>query len=293
MNQIEQSIMKQAAFIFCMLLVILGTILAPAYGMRKSGGRTSVYLVGVGPGDPDLMTMRALGVIKKADVIVCYRKVSERFAEYFSGKEVIEGSHQLFRFYGKKRSEIKKEDIGQYDEITPRRNDLITRMRKELKKGKTIAVLDYGDPMLYGPWVWILEEFSDVRPEVIPGISAFNAANAALKKSPTLAEKTKSVILSSNDWPGKTDTIERVSTHGSSMVLFTMKADFDFFIKELSKKYEMGTPVAVVMYAGYKGKERVITGTLENIRRKISKTELPFEYLIYIGDFITYREKNK
>jgi precorrin-4/cobalt-precorrin-4 C11-methyltransferase len=47
------------------------------------------------------------------------------------------------------------------------------------------------------------------------------------------------------------------------------------------------------MYAGYKGKERVITGILKDIGRKISKTELPFEYLIYIGDFITYREKKK
>ncbi len=293
MNQIGQGVMKQAAFFSCMILVVWGIILAPAHGMRKSAGRAAVYLVGVGPGDPDLMTLRALGVIKKADVIVCYRKVSERFAEYLSGKEVIEGSHQLFRFYGKKRSSIRKEDIGQYDEITPRRNALITRMRKELKKGKTIAVLDYGDPMLYGPWVWILEEFSDVRPEVIPGISAFNAASAALKKSPTLAERTKSVILSSNDWPGKTDTIERVSTHGSSMVLFTMKAEFDFFINELTKKYDSRTPVAVVMYAGYKGKERVIAGNLGNIRKKISKPELPFEYLICVGDFITYREKKK
>ena len=47
--------------------------------------------------------------------------------------------------------------------------------------GKTVAIVADGDPTIYSPWGWIPEHFTDLKPNVIPGISSFNAANAALK----------------------------------------------------------------------------------------------------------------
>ena len=153
---------------------------------------------------------------------------------------------------------------------------------------KTVAILDNGDPLIYGPWEWCLEEFADLHPVVVPGVSAFNAGNAALKKGVTTSDRTKSVILTATDWPGKTDTIEKLSVHGSTMVLFTMRAEFKDFIGKLSVKYPPETPVAVVKHAGYHDQEQVIRGTLGTIVNDVGEDRLPFEYLIYVGDFLTH-----
>ncbi len=172
--------------------------------------------------------------------------------------------------------------------------DVSTTATKALlmdEQGKVVAILDSGDPLIYGPWAWCLEEFEDLNPVVVPGVSCFNAANAALRRGVTNAPKTKSVILTANDWPGKTDTVENLSVHQATMVIFTMRAEFDYFIEKLKTHYPPETPVAVVEYAGYQDKETVIQGTLGTIRQKLDPKSLPFEYLIYVGDFLTYRQK--
>jgi precorrin-4 methylase len=51
--------------------------------------------------------------------------------------------------------------------------------------------------------------------------------------------------------------------------------------------------VAIVMNAGYKDKEKVVTGTLGDITDRMKDVKRPFEYMIYIGDFITYRHKSE
>jgi precorrin-4 methylase len=252
---------------------------------------TKLFLVGVGPGDPDLASLRAVNVIKSADIIVCFSRLKKKFGDMIGGTETIEPPHGFWRNYGKKCSAFKGERENKCQKNITLRNTFITQVRENIKKGKVVAILTSGDPLIYGPWAWVLEEFEDINPTVVPGISCFNAGHAAMKKSPTSAPKTKSVILASNDWKGKTDTISKMAAHRASMVLFTMKAEFDFFISQLKKEYPLKTPVAVVMHAGYKKKEKVITGTLGTIKERVK--ERPFEYLIYVGDFITYKRKKK
>jgi precorrin-4 methylase len=75
------------------------------------------------------------------------------------------------------------------------------------------------------------------------------------------------------------------------MVLFTMRAEFKDFIKKLLVNYPPETPVAVVKHAGYADQEGVIRGTLGTIADQIQQDDLPFEYLIYVGDFLKHRHK--
>ena len=82
-----------------------------------------------------------------------------------------------------------------------------------------------------------------------------------------------------------------MSGHHPTMVIFTMGSKFKDIIKRLKEVYPLMTPVAIVVYAGYKEKEKVIRGTLENIEGKIGNEKLPFEHLIYVGDFLAYRRK--
>lgn len=254
---------------------------------------SSLYLVGVGPGDPDLVTLRAIEAIKKADLIFCTDGLEAKLAEYLDGKQVIKGYWRLFEYYGQDISQLEGEQRVRAEKIAEKRNEFIDMVRTNVANKKTVVILDSGDPLVYGPWAWCLEEFEDLKPVVVPGVSSFNAANAALRRGVTNASKTKSVILTANDWPGKTDAIERLSVHQATMVIFTMRAEFDYFIKQLRTHYPPETPVAVVKYAGYADREEVVQASLGDIYERLDPKTLPFEYLIYVGDFLTYRQKSQ
>lgn len=249
------------------------------------------YLVGVGPGDPDLITLRAIKAIERADVLFAFASFREKLAPYLKGKEVHYGFWRLFPYYGKDPAELEGEERRRCEEIALKRDEFIGIIRKAVEQGKTVAILDSGDPLIYGPYAWCLEEFGDLGPIVVPGLSCFNAANAALRRGITTSKNTKSVILTAADWPGKTDTIEKISVHGSTMVVFTMRTEFREFIEKLSINYPPQTPVAIVKHAGYAEKEEVIEATLGTVLERIAPSELPFEYLIYVGEFLTHRDK--
>lgn len=273
------------------LLVVFASLALPGNVLADAKEAPKFYLAGVGPGDPDLITLRAVNVIEKADLLFCSERRAKTFADYLKGKEVVYGYWRLFPYYGHDPSEYEGQERRKCEEITRKRNEFIARVRQAIGQGKTVAVLDGGDPLIYGPCAWCLEEFEDLKPVVVPGVSCFNAANAALRRGITTSENTKSVILTAADWPGKTDTIDKLSVHHSTMVLFTMKTDFQEFIDKLSVNYPPETPVAIVKYAGYPDKEEVIEGTLGTITAQIAGQRLPFEYMIYVGDFLTYRYK--
>lgn len=261
----------------------------PASPAVAADRTTKLYLVGVGVGDADMATLRAIHVMKKADLIFCSPGTSEKFAEYLQGKEIVGGHWRLFPFYGKDPASLPEEQRKEAESLAEKRAEFIAKVRKAVGDGKTVAILDNGDPLIYGPWEWCLEEFADLQPVVVPGVSSFNAGNAALGKGVTTSDRTKAVILSSTDWPGKTDTIEELAVHRSTMVLFTMRAEFPELVKKLRTHYPPETPVAVVKQAGYAGKEEVIRGKLGTIVDQVGQDRLPFEYLIYVGDFLDHR----
>ena len=289
-------IMPRARFapwfvVWAVLLIGCSDLAMPAAPTDTAPSKARLYLVGVGPGDADLITLRAIEAIRQAQVVFCTDGIEKKFASYVQGKEVVTGYWRLFEYYGKDPAQLQGPEREACQRIAARRDEFISKVRRAIGEGKTVAILDHGDPLLYGPWAWCLEEFEDLHPVVVPGLSCFNAANAALARGITNSQQTKSVILTANDWPGKTDTIEKLSVHGSTMVLFTMRAEFSYFIEQLARHYPPQTPVAVVKYAGYRDKEEVIRGKLGTIVEQIGPERLPFEYLLYVGDFLEYRHK--
>lgn len=279
--------------IMTILATLVFVITARAHATDRVSPATAntgtYHLVGVGPGDPDLMTIRAVETIRRADVIFCNPRHAENLKTVLDGKNVHLNHWGRMPFYGLTLEQVAPEDREEFVRITKLRDAFIERVREYAAHGKMIVVLDGGDPMIYGPYTWTLEEFADLDPEVVPGLSAFNAANAALKKSVTNSPISKSVTLTATDKFGRTDSIEMLSRQRNSMVLFTMRDRFESFITALLTNYPRDTPLAVVRHAGQRARESVVVTTLDKAFEAIEADDLRSEYLIYVGEFLAFR----
>ena len=260
--------------------------------------KEELYLVGMGPGDADLATFRAMDIVQEANLIICSKSLKERFSSVLNSKEVVSPPDGVWIWhgYGKKGSDFQGKELEKFRASEKAREQIIIKVRQAINEEKTVAILDHADPLIYGPWSWILEEFEDISPTVVPGLSSFNAANAALKKGVTSGRLTKSVILTMPDLPemSKKDTIEKLARHQATMVIFmptVRNTKLKDLVAKLTTHYSPQTPIALVACAGYQEKERVIRGTLENIVNKLGDQSLPFEHLIYVGDFLTHEMK--
>jgi precorrin-4/cobalt-precorrin-4 C11-methyltransferase len=283
-------------YFFALLIFVAVTVsLCPGRNAdAKEAPGARLYLVSVGSGDPDNITLRAVNVIKESALVFCDKRICERFPALLAGKDIHDPGFGIFGIYGKTPEEAKKNKRFNYDEKLREFKEINSIIRKAVREGKTVSVLDSGDPTIYGPNMWYMEAFEDLNPEIVPGISSFNAANAALRKGVTSGKKTHSVILTASfgreEYKGS-DSIENLSANRASMVFFTMFLDLGEVMKKLRTHYPAETPIAIVLYAGYREKEKVIHGTLATILEKTGGEKLPFEHLIYVGDFLTNRYK--
>ena len=288
MNRIVNHCWKKVFFgrkIWAIFLLGFSLALIPMQG--KAAG---LYLVGLGPGDPDLATVRAIRLIQDADVIYTFGgDIRERFAAYLEDKEVRELSFNIFTRHSimkaKGKSIRPKADLS--SGADKERRLLYNEIRQAVKEGKQVVFIDNGDPLIYGPWVAMLEELKDINPEVVPGVSSFNAGLAAIKRDGTWAPNTHSVILTT-DRPQSQDSLEALAAHKCSMVIFTHRTEFEEIIRKLKTQYAPTTPIAVVFYAGFKEKQSIVNGNLETIESKINQETLPLEHIIFVGDFLTY-----
>lgn len=256
-------------------LLLAGLFLAGPACAAQTG---RLYLVGLGAGDRDNMTLRAQKVIAEADVVFAMGRVLKDYADMLEGKELHEAGHGLFADFGRR-----------HKDNTEMEAQARTVIRGAVAAGKTVAILDNGDPMVYGPHTGYLTEFADLKPQVVPGLSSFNAANAALQRGVASGKVSRSVLLTAasaarEGYTGK-DTLAELGRTQSTMVFFTMGLDLPEVVEQLKQSYPGDTPMAIVSYAGFKDRETVLLATLDTILER-SGGKLPFEHLIYVGDFL-------
>jgi len=292
-----ERVFKRAMNRTCVLTLLAFFLTAGWSAYVQAGENGRLYVVSVGSGDSDNITLRAMNVIKDSQVIFCSTKMRDQFAILLQGKEIHDPGFGIFGVYGKTPEEGKKSKRFNYEEKMKEFEAINTIIRDAVKVGKNVYVLDSGDPTIYGPNVWYMEAFEDLNPEIVPGISCFNTANAALKKGVTSGIQAHSVILTASfgqeEYTGP-DSIEKLSENRATMVFFTMFLDMEEVVKKLKTHYPPETPVAIVLFAGYRDREEIIQGTLDTIVEQTKGRKLPHEHLIYVGDFLAkrYKEKN-
>lgn len=226
-----------------------------------------VYFIGAGPGDPELLTIKAAKVIKKADIIV------------YTGSLV---NKDILKFA--------KKDALFYDSAGMTLEDVLEIFAKAKSTDKIVARIHSGDPSVYGAiqeqMDWCKKQRIDY--EVIPGVSSFQAAAASLKQELTLPDVSQTVILTRisgrTKVPAKED-LQELAKIRATMVIFLSIQEIDRVVKELMQGYGLDTPVVVIEKVSYPD-ERKIIGTLQDIGKKVKDAGIKRQALIIIGDVL-------
>ncbi|MBC2582903.1 precorrin-4 C(11)-methyltransferase [Clostridium sp. DJ247] len=226
-----------------------------------------VHFIGAGPGDPDLITVKGRRILSEADVVI------------YAGSLV--SSEQL---------EYCKDGVEIHNSASMTLEEVIQVMEKSYKEKKKIVRLHTGDPSIYGAIKEQIDELEklNIPCKVIPGVSSFTAAAAAIRGEFTLPSVSQTVILTRME--GRTpvpekENLERLASIGASMALFLSVGMIDKVVERLRKGYGRNVPVAVIQRASWED-EKCVIGTLDDIAEKVREANITKQAQILVGDFI-------
>ncbi|MEM1684042.1 MAG: precorrin-4 C(11)-methyltransferase [Ignisphaera sp.] len=225
-----------------------------------------VYIVGAGPGDPELITLKALKVIREADVVI--------YADSLVNPEILK--------YVKEGCEIYRSSAMSLEEIV----DIMVRKARE---GRIVVRLKSGDPSIYGA---LLEEISELEKagidyEIIPGVTAMTAAASVLKTSLTIPEKLQTIVIvrPSCRTPIRDDIAKllQAARDVSTIAIYLGSSCIHNIIDLLIRAgYSKDTEVAIVYRATWRDQKTFIC-TLNNIENILKENNISGNYIVLIG----------
>ena len=230
-----------------------------------------IEIVGAGPGNPDLISVRGRQMLEKADLIL------------YAGSLV----PRELTFCAKPGATVRSSASMDLEEQ-------FALMKKFYDEGKFIVRLHTGDPCIYGAIQEQMNYFDQhhMSYHITPGISSFQAAAAALKSQFTIPEKVQSIILTRGE--GRTPMPEREQLHllarsQSTMCIFLSAGIAEQVQEELLQEYPETTPVAVCYHLTWKD-ERIYRGELKNLAKIVKENNLTLTTMIVVGKAIDNRE---
>lgn len=234
-----------------------------------------VYFVGAGSGAVDLITVRGMRLLQKADVII--------YAGSLVNPELLD--------YAKENCQI-------YNSAKMTLDEVIAVMKDAHEKKQELVRLHTGDPSVYGA---IREQMDaldalGIEYESCPGVSACFGAAASLNLEYTLPDISQSLIITRME--GKTkvppkESIESFAAHQASMAIYLSTG----MLKELSRRliaggYDAKTPAAIVYKATWP-EEEAYTCTVEALADTAEAHHITKTALVLVGDVITHRHYQK
>jgi precorrin-4 methylase/DMSO/TMAO reductase YedYZ molybdopterin-dependent catalytic subunit len=238
-----------------------------------------LYIIGMGCADTSLITLEAISYMGKADCFVCPEDIQKRFAKYMGDKPILFDPLRNTEFMFKKaHPDLAPEESKRL--LEAQREKDIQSIKDALSAGKNVALLEYGDPTVYGGWMFWLDDFKD-KTEVIPGISAFNAANAMIGRH--IGCKGSIVITVPQGLQANEAMLKAVADNGDTLVVFIGLKELKTFRPLLQKYYADTTPVRLVYRAGYSDSAYIVKTSLQEVEAAAAKEKEQHLGLIYIG----------
>jgi len=225
-----------------------------------------VWFVGAGPGDPELITVKGRHLIEQADAIL------------FAGSLVSEATMR----WAKKDCVISDSKGMALEEIT---DWLILNATKY----KTVIRLQTGDPGLYGALIEMVQPLDalKIEIEVVPGVSSAMASAAAGIETLTLPEITQTVILTRVE--GRTpmpqgESLTELASHHCTLCLFLSITLLKKVQQDcLTAGWDENSPIMVVQKASWPEQEKIIRGTIKDIRDKCIAEKVTSQAMIIVS----------
>lgn len=238
---------------------------------RQECRQGHIEIVGAGPGDPELISVRGKRMLQQADLVLYAGSlVPYELTLYAPEGAVVRSSASL--------------DL----------EEQFTLMKEFYDQGKFIVRLHTGDPCIYGAIQEQMAFFDQYGMEyhITPGISSFQAAAAELKSQFTIPEKVQSIILTRGE--GRTPMPEKEQLHKlaqsqSTMCIYLSAGIVEDVQAELLQAYPPETPVAACYKLTWK-EQRIYRGQLKDLARLVRDNHLTLTTLLVVGESIDNRK---
>ena len=249
-----------------------GNVDGSHYTWALGGKSGHIEIVGAGPGDPELVSVRGKRFLENADLIL--------YAGSLVPKELTE--------YAKSGCEV----VSSADLDLEEQFNL---MKRHYDKGHLVVRLHTGDPCIYGAIQEQMAFFDEygMSYHITPGISSFLAAAAELRSQFTIPERCQSIILTRGE--GRTpmpekEKLQLLASHQSTMCIFLSASLVDDVQSRLIEGgYSPDTPVAVCYKLTWK-EQRIYRGKLKDLASLVKDNKLTLTTLIVVGEAIDNRK---
>jgi uroporphyrin-III C-methyltransferase/precorrin-2 dehydrogenase/sirohydrochlorin ferrochelatase len=235
-----------------------------------------VVLVGAGPGDPGLLTLRALRALQNADVVLYDRLVSAEVLDLAR-----RDAEKIYVGKAAGKAHVTQEGI----------NDLLVRLARE---GKRVCRLKGGDPFIFGRGGEELEALAaaGIRFEVVPGITA--AAGCAAYAGIPLTHRNHAQALTfvTGHCKGETSNVDwdLVSRPNQTAVFYMGLGHLESIVAQLQAHGVPAERAAAVVEQGTSAKQRVVTGTLATLAQQVSEAGVESPALLIVGEVTRLHE---
>ena len=236
--------------------------------LRQKQGH--IEIVGAGPGDPDLVSVRGRKMLEKADLIL------------YAGSLVPKALTECHKPGAVVRSSA---DMNLEEQCA--------LMKEHYDKGHFIVRLHTGDPCIFGAIQEQMAFFdaNDMSYHITPGISSFLAAAAELRSQFTIPERTQTIILTRGE--GRTPMPEKEQLHllaksQSTMCIFLSAAIVDDVQRELLQEYPEDTPVAACYHLTWPD-QKIYRGVLKDLAKIVHDNHLTLTTMLVVGEAIDNR----
>jgi precorrin-4/cobalt-precorrin-4 C11-methyltransferase len=227
----------------------------------------TVYFIGAGPGDPDLLTLRGRRLIERCPVCL------------YAGSLVPAGVVACA-----------PPGAAVIDTAPLHLDQIIARMAEAHAAGQDVARVHSGDPTLYGAIAEQMRRLDElgIDYQVVPGVSSFTAAAAALRLELTPAGANQTVILTRA--PGRTglpenESLAELARHRAGLVLFLSAAQVHAVVEALLPHYGADAPVAVVYRVTWPD-ETIVRCTLGTLAGAMAEARIRLTALILVGPML-------
>lgn len=224
----------------------------------------TVYFIGAGPGDPDLITLKGMRLIQQCPVIL--------YAGSLVPVEILAGA---------------ADDAMIEDTASKHLDEIIAIIELAHANNQDVARVHSGDPSIYGAIGEQMRRLDAlaIDYEVIPGVTAASASAAMLKREFTLSGVSQTVIYtrygSKTPMP-RQENLDALARHGATLAIHLSVSHIHNIVKTLQPHYGADCPVAVCYRTGWPDQDHV-TGTLADIVAKVRAKKITRTALILVG----------